>query len=84
MQSLNKKPIDTFAATIYGASESEKQDVFVYINYITDDIADCQIKMPLFVNPSALRSDVQTWLWDYNSDLKLGDLTLAPNKFSAP
>lgn len=75
-----------FVATIFGGTEEEQQSVFCYVVAEDDDTCDIEIKMPLYVNPSAIRSDVQTWLWEV-VDKRLGNLKfeLAPqNVMIAP
>jgi hypothetical protein len=77
----------TFFARIFGRTEDEFQDVYGYILYEEADIADVEIKMPLFVLPSDIRTDVGEWLRDYKHCLQLGNLhfSIVPqNQLIAP
>ena len=62
-----------FVATIFGKTEEERQDVFCYVTAEDDDTCDVEIRMELYVSPSAMRSDIQTALWEV-VDKKLGNL----------
>lgn len=78
------KPI-TFTADIY-ETDQIMQTVICYLGCEDDDVCDVEIKMPLYIKPSAIRSDVQEWLREV-SDKRLGDLKfeLAPqNSYIAP
>lgn len=74
----------TFACDIYESGNLEPQTVFCYIldeyeNTDGEPTADVEIKMPLYLQPSALRNDVQVWLEDaYNLTLGYLRYSLAP------
>lgn len=68
----------TFTADIYETGEI-MQSVFCYITDEDEDTCDVEIKIPLYIQPSSIRSDVQEWLREV-SDKSLGNLkfSLAP------
>lgn len=65
---------ETFYARIFGRNEDDFQDVFVYIHEVEDNTAYCEIKIPLMIEPTCLRGDVETWLWEHDFGLRLGKL----------
>lgn len=77
---------ETFYARIYGNNEDEYQDLFVYLGCEDAEVIDCEIKIPIMINPSHIRADVQEWLREV-SDKWLGDLkfeTLVTKPILAP
>lgn len=68
----------TFTADIY-ETDQIMQTVIAYVTDEDAEFADVTIKIPLYIQPSALRCDVETWL-GYAYNLKLGYMTyeLAP------
>lgn len=75
--------LKTFTARIYDFSEQIYQDVICYQWWIDDDLCDVRIKMPILVNPSDIRLDVEMAL-EENYNLKLGalDYERAPQTFA--
>lgn len=71
-----------FVARIY-QSEDIYQDAFCYIGWHDKDSADVYIKMPIYVNPEAIRDNVSDCLWSEHG-LMLGslDFKLAPKTFA--
>lgn len=70
---------NTFAIDIYETGDIF-QTVFGYVVFEDSETADIEIKMPLYIKPSAIRSDVQEHLREYDPNLMLGNLKfeLAP------
>lgn len=77
---------NTFTIDIYETGEI-MQTVFGYVVFEDSETADVEIKMPLYIKPSSIRSDVQEHLREYDPNLMLGNLLfqLAPqDKIIAP
>lgn len=72
----------TFTATILETDEIF-QDVFVYPLDLEGNVLDCEIRIPIYVNPCGIRDDVSAALWS-EYQLNLGNLKfqLAPKEYS--
>lgn len=72
----------TFTATIY-ETEQIFQDVIVYPLFLDGEVVDCEIKIPIYLKPCAIRDDVEAALYQ-EYGLMLGNLkfNLAPKEFS--
>lgn len=73
----------TFTARIFDSSEQIFQDVIVYPLFLDGEVLDVEIKIPIYVQPSAIRDDVEAALWS-EYQLTLGNLkfTMAPKEYS--
>lgn len=64
---------------IYGISEQVYQDVYAYVTRVFDCI-DVTIRMPLFIPPSDIKTDVEEGLKQHHIFAQIEDLkyTLSP------
>ena len=73
----------TFAADIYESPNLDPQTVICYPTHIDGDVVDVEIKMPILVNPSGIRDDVEAALWsEYRLNLGTLHFNLAPKEYS--
>lgn len=72
----------TFSADIFETPQIF-QTVICYPTYLDGEVVDCEVKIPIYVKPCAIRDDVEAALYQ-EYGLMLGNLkfSMAPKEFS--